>query len=254
MARNEKSFDVGNRVGSKLTPELHEQFVSIVAQTGRISIASGRCGLGTSTAKHWMARGRQEESGPYREFLDAVERARSDFLLFANRNLNRLATGGLIRLPSFDKSGSPIRNHKKTCGAAPGYPCDCDLVYVEKVLMPNPNVLMWQVDRLDPLPNGDPAPEVPERPMLSEEERLAEAVAVTQLYREALRIAVAMEMPIGVPLDQARAFLESAIDVTPANQPAKESDPPPTTSAVTIATTIETATPAEPSDKPPEAF
>jgi hypothetical protein len=118
VARNVTTFDVGNRVGSKLTPELHEQFVSLVAQTGRISVASGKCGLGVSTARHWMARGRQEESGPYREFLDAVERARSDFLLFANRNLNRLATGGLIRMPSFDKSGSPIRNHKPECGAA----------------------------------------------------------------------------------------------------------------------------------------
>jgi hypothetical protein len=32
--------------------------------------------------------------------------------------------GGLIRMPSFDKAGNPIRNHKPTCGAAPGYPCD----------------------------------------------------------------------------------------------------------------------------------
>ena len=146
MGRNLQTFESGNRAGAKLTPELHEQFVSIVAQTGRISVASGKCGLGVSTARHWMARGRQEESGPYREFLDAVERARSDFLLFANRNLNRLATGGLIRMPSFDKAGNPIRDHKPTCGAAPGYPCGCDLVYVEKVVMPNPNVLMWQVD------------------------------------------------------------------------------------------------------------
>jgi hypothetical protein len=90
--RNVTTFDSGNRAGLKLTPELHHQFVQIVAQTGRISVASGKCGLGVSTARHWMARGRQKESGPYREFLDTVERARSDFLLFANRQLNRLAT------------------------------------------------------------------------------------------------------------------------------------------------------------------
>jgi hypothetical protein len=109
---------------------------------------SGRCGLGVSTGRHWMARGRQEESGIYRDFLDAVERARSDFLLLANRQLNRLATGGLVRMPAYDKSGSPIRKHREGCDAEPG--CGCELVFVEKVLMPNPNVLMWQVDRLDP--------------------------------------------------------------------------------------------------------
>ena len=179
MARNLQTFETGNRVGTKLTPELHQQFVSIVAQCGRISVASGKCGLGTSTAKHWMSRGRNEESGIYREFLDAVERARSDFLLFANRNLNRLATGGLIRMPSFDKSGSPIRNHKPTCGAAPGYPCDCELVYIEKVTMPNPNVLMWQVDRLDPAPNGDATSDVPEAIELSEEDRRAKLAPTT---------------------------------------------------------------------------
>src|SRR5437870_4669620 len=105
MARNVCTFDSGNRAGLKLTPELHHQFVQIVAQTGRISVASGKCGLGVSTARHWMSRGRSETEGPYREFLDAVERARADYLLFANRHLNRLATGGLVRLPAFTKDG-----------------------------------------------------------------------------------------------------------------------------------------------------
>ena len=43
MARNLTTFDSGNRAGLKLTPELHTQFVAIVAQTGRISVASGKC-------------------------------------------------------------------------------------------------------------------------------------------------------------------------------------------------------------------
>ena len=216
---------------------------------GRISVASGKCGLGVSTARHWMARGRQEESGPYREFLDAVERARSDFLLFANRQLNRLATGGLIRMPSFDKAGNPIRDHKPDCGAAPGYPCQCDLVYVEKVLMPNPNVLMWQVDRIDPQPNGDPVPEIPEAPQLTEQEQLAEAVAHATLFREALKIAVEMDMPIGVPLDRARAFLEAAIETTSAKV-----EPEPATVSVNVSDTSEPATPTEPPKPDPEPF
>jgi hypothetical protein len=153
--RNLTTFDSGNRAGLKLAPQLHQQFVQIVQQTGRISVVSGKCGLGVSTARHWMSRGRNEESGPYREFLDDVERARSDFLLLANRRLNQMATGGLIRLPAFDKSGSPIPNHREGCGAEPG--CGSELKILEKVMMPDSRILMWQVDRIDPLPNGDAA-------------------------------------------------------------------------------------------------
>lgn len=257
--RNVTTFDSGNRAGSKLTPELHEQFVQIVAQCGRISVASGKCGLGSATARHWMARGRQEESGIYREFLDAVERARSDFLLFANRNLNRLATGGLIRMPSFDKAGNPIRNHKPTCGAAPGYPCDCDLVYVEKVVMPNPNVLMWQVDRLDPAPNGDATPEVPGAPALSDEAQVARGLANYALVKEALQILVELGADTStIPeaqwvKDFEARMLQPAVETTasaaPA-EPAKESEAAISTSDATIAATIE----PEPPKPDPEAF
>jgi hypothetical protein len=240
--RNVTTFDVGNRAGAKLTPELHEQFVSIVAQTGRISVASGKCGLGVSTARHWMARGRQEESGPYREFLDAVERARSDFLLFANRNLNRLATGGLIRMPSFDKAGNPIRNHKPECGAAPGYPCDCDLVFVEKVVMPNPNVLMWQVDRLDPLPNGGAVPDLPEPRILSDEEKLADTTKGFDLLVEAIQILTSL----GVPLEQLLPpDARPAIETTATGAPAEPEPPPPTEQR-----SSETTSAAEPTDPP----
>ena len=258
MARNLQTFESGNRAGPKLTPELHQQFVQIVAQTGRISVASGKCGLGVSTARHWMARGRQEESGPYREFLDAVERARSDFLLFANRQLNRLATGGLIRMPSFDKAGNPIRDHKPTCGAAPGYPCDCDLVYVEKVLMPNPNVLMWQVDRIDPEPNGDPAPDVPEPPELSDEAQVAQGLAYYALTKEAVQILVDLgvdraTLPAAAAIDEFEARMRAmAIETTATAAPANE--PEPANVSVNVSDTSEPATPTEPPKSDPEPF
>jgi hypothetical protein len=187
--RNLTTFDSGNRAGLKLTPELHRQFVTIVAQTGRISVASGKCGLGVSTARHWMSRGRNEESGPYREFLDAVEAARSDFLLLANRRLNQMATGGLIRLPAFDKSGSPIRNHREGCDMEAG--CGCELKIVEKVMMPDSRILMWQVDRIDPNPNGDPQqPEVPGPPELTDPEKIAEAGKYFNLFRQGIQILI----------------------------------------------------------------
>jgi hypothetical protein len=220
VGRNLQTFDSGNRAGLKLTPELHAQFVQIVQQTGRISVASGKCGLGVSTARHWMSRGRHEESGPYREFLDDVERARSDFLLLANRRLNQMATGGLIRMPAFDKSGSPIRNHREGCDMEPG--CDCELKIVEKVMMPDSRILMWQVDRIDPNPNGETQqPDVPGAPELTEEEKVRQTAARIDLFRAALKIAGELEMPLPPWLDRVQAAIEvGATKVEPEPEPA----------------------------------
>jgi hypothetical protein len=42
MARNVTTFNIGNRVGLKLTPEVHELFVATIRITGRISIDAPR--------------------------------------------------------------------------------------------------------------------------------------------------------------------------------------------------------------------
>ena len=136
-----------------------------------------------------MARGRNEEPASDREFLDAVDRARSDFLLLANRRLNQLATGGVVRVPKFDRTGSPIRKHHKDCDGQSG--CGCELEFVEKVLLPNPNVLMWQVDRIDPNPNGEPQlPGLPEAPELNSAEQIAEAAKYFEMYKEGVQILI----------------------------------------------------------------
>ncbi len=249
--KNLTTFDSGNRAGLKLTPELHRQFVTIVAQTGRISVASGKCGLGVSTARHWMSRGRNEESGPYREFLDDVERARSDFLLLANRRLNQMATGGLIRMPAFDKSGSPIRNHREGCDMEPG--CGCELVFIEKVMMPDSRILMWQVDRIDPLPNGDAAGgDVPLAPELDRAEQIAAAAQYFDLFRAGIQTL----LELGVPLPQI-AGPAPAVETTttPVAQPANQ--PSPLTTVDPKATTADPAERPSTKAKPPtvdEAF
>jgi hypothetical protein len=241
--RNLTTFDSGNRAGLKLTPELHRQFVTIVAQTGRISVASGKCGLGVSTARHWMSRGRNEESGPYREFLDDVERARSDFLLLANQQLNKMAIGGLIRMPAFDKSGSPIRNHREGCDMEPG--CGCELVFVEKVVMPDSRILMWQVDRIDPLPNGDAAGgDVPMAPELTSAEQIAEASKYFDLFRQGIQVLIDLGCP---PAELLTPRAQTAIETTSSPAPAEAANV-----EVASSSTSEPATPTEPPKSDPE--
>src|SRR5882724_2457522 len=166
MARRTTTFESGNRTGEKLTPETHELFVNTIRITGRLSVAAARCCVGGTTVRGWLRRGGREESGMYREFLDDVERARAEFLLLASRRLGQLAVGGVLQLPAYDKkTGAPLRNHRKDCPAIPGVPCGCELIVVERVMLPNPQALMFQLDRSDPSPNLETQqPDVPAAP------------------------------------------------------------------------------------------
>jgi transposase len=63
---------------TKLTPEVREQVVELVRQLNYAETAAGCAGIGKSTYYRWMKRGEDEESGPYREFKDAVRLAEAE--------------------------------------------------------------------------------------------------------------------------------------------------------------------------------
>jgi hypothetical protein len=190
MARSTTTFDSGNRVGQKLTPETHELFVNTLRVTGRLSVAAARCCIGGTTAREWLRRGAREESGIYREFLDACETARAEFLVLASRRLSQLAVGGVVQLPAYDKkTGAPLRNHREDCPAIPSANCGCELIVTERVLLPNAQALMFQLDRSDPQPNLEtPQPDVPVPPELTDAEAIAEAGRYYDLFAEAFRL------------------------------------------------------------------
>jgi hypothetical protein len=205
MGRNLTTYTAGNTSGSKLTQEIHDLFVNTIRITGRISIASARCAIGISTARGWMAKGRAEESGPYRDFLDATERAKAEFSLLASKQLSRLALGGRVEMPAWDKDGNPVRDHREGCPGKPGTPCGCPLVMCETVLKPESKILMRQLDRIlgtDPQVNGEMemTPEVPVVPELSPEERRHKAVDFYNLVRSSLGILEDLGQPLSSTL------------------------------------------------------
>ena len=188
MARNEMTFAVGNTTAAKLTPELHDLFVNTVHVTGRVSVAAGRCAIAVSTARGWMAKGHLEEEGAYHDFVNAVEKAKAEFLLLASKRLNQFALGGRVEMPAWDKNGNPVRDHREDCAAIPGIPCGCPLVLVEKVLLPESRVLMWQMDRCDPQPSAPEDGAQFEQAERSDEERVTRGLANYALVKEALKI------------------------------------------------------------------
>lgn len=257
MPRSVTSFESGNGVGLKLTPEVSELFLATIRQTGRLSIAAGRCCVGARTVRGWLQKGREESAEPiYKEFADAVEKARAEFLAVAARRMGQMAIGGVLTLPKYDKLNQLVRDENG------------EIEFEERYFPPNVNALAHVLDRIDPEPNlQPPGPEVPELPKPTEEERRRQAIADYELVRQALTILEELGQPLAVSL--AGSDIETTattvaeympplpagietIDVTPAAEPeaAKESESAPTPSATTIAATIAT----EPSDKPPEAF
>jgi hypothetical protein len=234
MARNVTTFESGNRAGSKLTPELAELFISTIKQTGRISVAAGRCCIAASTARHWMQKGRQENAEPiYKQFTDDVERSRAEFLAVAARRMSQLAIGGVLTLPKYDKLNQLVRDANN------------EIEWEERYFPPNVNALAHVLDRLDPEPNGAPTPGVPERPILSDEEKLAQTTAGFDLLVEAVHILTSL----GVPLEQ---LLPP--DATPAIETTATAAPAEPEPANVEANATDTSTPTEPSDKPPDAF
>ena len=61
---------------SKFTPEIRETFTCLTEDGLTIADAARVTGIGEKTAKRWLARGRRETDGAYRDFADAVDRAR----------------------------------------------------------------------------------------------------------------------------------------------------------------------------------
>jgi hypothetical protein len=58
-----------------LTPELAESFCKVVAAGNYRIVAAAAVGVTDRSVKKWIARGKKEESGIYREFMLAVEKA-----------------------------------------------------------------------------------------------------------------------------------------------------------------------------------
>jgi hypothetical protein len=62
---------------TKLTPELQQGIVDRIAAGNYPEFAAGSLGIGKSTYYVWMKRGRKTSRGRYREFMEAVKKAKA---------------------------------------------------------------------------------------------------------------------------------------------------------------------------------
>jgi hypothetical protein len=221
MARNSQTFEIGNRAaraGLKLTPEIHELFISTVRQTGRLSIACGRCCVSQTTVRDWLRKGRAEKAEPlFKTFADDVEKSRAEYLAIAARRMGQLAIGGTLTLPKFDKFNNLIRDEHG------------EIIWEEKYFPPDQRALAHVLDRLDPAPNLEPQqPGMPEAaPELTDAEAIAEAAKYFDLYKAGVQILIDLGCP---PRHTIQPTREREIETT-ATRPAEPEPAPPTETA-----------------------
>lgn len=63
---------------TKLTREIHDRIVTAIRAGNYIETAAAHAGIHKDTLYHWLKRGREASSGPYRAFSDAVQKAWAD--------------------------------------------------------------------------------------------------------------------------------------------------------------------------------
>jgi transposase len=81
---------------SRLTPELQAEIVRRVAAGNYPAVAAVSAGISASTFYAWMARGKKERSGPFRDFLRAVRKAESDAEVQNIAIIRQVMKGGAV--------------------------------------------------------------------------------------------------------------------------------------------------------------
>lgn len=80
---------------TKLTPEVQERIVSALRAGNYMDTAAQYAGIGESTLHRWIATGREEDAPEiYKEFREAVERARAEAEVRNVHLIQQAAQGG----------------------------------------------------------------------------------------------------------------------------------------------------------------
>ncbi len=80
----------------KLTPEIQKLIVDAVAACAPRDVAAKRAGIGQSTLRSWIARGRKERKGEFLAFLAAVKKAEAEAILTRIARIAKAGQGGQV--------------------------------------------------------------------------------------------------------------------------------------------------------------
>ena len=103
---------------SKLTPEIQETMVRLVAAGNYPEVAAKAAGITGRTFYHWMARGRKADAGEFFQFFHAIKRATAEAEIREGAIIEQAARGGQLvkRTTRTLKDGTVIVTERFTVG------------------------------------------------------------------------------------------------------------------------------------------
>ncbi len=81
---------------SKFVPEAAAAVLAHVRRGSPRHIAANAAGLGRSTLMRWMARGKKELRGQFRDFWDAIKKAEAEMLVTSLERIQAAGKGGAL--------------------------------------------------------------------------------------------------------------------------------------------------------------
>jgi hypothetical protein len=173
---------------SKLNPQTAGEFLAKLCSSGNVAASADSAALGVATVYHWLELGRQRNSGPYREFLEAYTRARGDYRLLRATRHHEIAMGGVEKKPATVEGTNIIKRDENG-----------EVVWQEQWREPNLKALEWEMQRDEPetygrRPEAAPQADVSESPK-SRAEMQAEAAQMFDLFSGAVKILVDLGVP-----------------------------------------------------------
>ena len=81
---------------SKFAPESAEVVLAYIRRGSPRHIAANAAGIGRSTLMRWMARGKSERRGQFRDFWDALKKAEAELVVVSLGRIQTVSNGGAV--------------------------------------------------------------------------------------------------------------------------------------------------------------
>jgi hypothetical protein len=134
---------------SVLTPETAQAFFARYRNSGNVSASVDACGVTTTALYHWLEKGRAQQKGAFRDFLDTFTRVRGELRYLRAARHRRISLGGIEKKPKrrsyFTEMGVEIVTDEIQRD-----PETKEIVWIETWREPDVRAMEWEMTRDEP--------------------------------------------------------------------------------------------------------
>lgn len=136
---------------TKFTADCRQRIINALRGGAPRSTACKYAGVTAQTFYGWLAKGRGQQRGPYRRFLEEVDEAEAVMQMAACRTIMHAIEGGFFPAPVYDKHGRPVPDIDQATGEQKRDE-NGRLLFLMRVAYTEPNarIAQWFLERRVP--------------------------------------------------------------------------------------------------------